>query len=194
MVEASPRLSDKEPACQMAGDTGLISGSERSLGGGNGNLFQYSYLWNCMDRRAWLQPMRPQKSQRRLVTKQQQPHADWSLTVQIVFTLKRLFQKKKKKKKERKKEKKRKKPLSNIVLHDFFPLPSISIMMVTHILNLTKFYNNVICICSYTSVLNFTSVQSLSPVWLFVTPWTAARQASLSITNFWSLLKLMTIT
>ena len=30
------------------------------------------------------------------------------------------------------------------------------------------------------------SVQSLSNVWLFVTPWTTARQASLSITNFWS--------
>ena len=30
-------------------------------------------------------------------------------------------------------------------------------------------------------------------VWLFVTPWTAARQASLSITNSWSLLKLMPI-
>ena len=29
----------------------------------------------------------------------------------------------------------------------------------------------------------FSSVQSLSRVWLFVTPWTAARQASLSITN-----------
>ena len=37
------------------------------------------------------------------------------------------------------------------------------------------------------------SVQSLSHVWLFVTPWAAARQASLSITNFWSLLKLMSI-
>ena len=33
----------------------------------------------------------------------------------------------------------------------------------------------------------------LSRVWLFVTLWTAARQASLSITNFWSLLKLMSI-
>ena len=33
----------------------------------------------------------------------------------------------------------------------------------------------------------FSSVQSLSRVWLFVTPWTAARQASLSITNSWSL-------
>ena len=37
------------------------------------------------------------------------------------------------------------------------------------------------------------SVQSLSHVWLFVTPWTTAHQASLSITNFWSLLKLMPI-
>ena len=36
-------------------------------------------------------------------------------------------------------------------------------------------------------------VQSLSRVPLFVTPWTAARQASLSITNSWSLLKLMSI-
>ena len=37
------------------------------------------------------------------------------------------------------------------------------------------------------------SVQSLSPVRLFATPWTAACQASLSITNSWSLLKLMPI-
>ena len=37
------------------------------------------------------------------------------------------------------------------------------------------------------------SVQSLSPVRLFATLWTAARQASLSITNSWSLLKLMSI-
>ena len=37
------------------------------------------------------------------------------------------------------------------------------------------------------------SVQLLSHVQLFVTPWTAARQASLSITNSWSLLKLMSI-
>ena len=37
------------------------------------------------------------------------------------------------------------------------------------------------------------SVQSLSCVQLFVTPWTAACEASLSITNSWSLLKLMSI-
>ena len=39
----------------------------------------------------------------------------------------------------------------------------------------------------------FNSVQSLSCVWLFVTPWIAACQASLSITNSRSLLKLMSI-
>ena len=39
----------------------------------------------------------------------------------------------------------------------------------------------------------FSSVQSLSHVQLFVTPWTAAHQASLSITNSQSLLKLMLV-
>ena len=39
-------------------------------------------------------------------------------------------------------------------------------------------------------VVSVQSVQSLSHVWLFATPWTAARQASLSITNSWSLLRL----
>ena len=39
----------------------------------------------------------------------------------------------------------------------------------------------------------FSSVQSLSRVPLFVTPYTAACQASMSITNCWSLLKFMSI-
>ena len=39
----------------------------------------------------------------------------------------------------------------------------------------------------------FSSVQSLSPVQLFPTPWTVARQASLSLTNSWSLFKLISI-
>ena len=39
----------------------------------------------------------------------------------------------------------------------------------------------------------FSSVQSLSCVGLFTTPWTAALQASLSITNSQSLLKLISI-
>ena len=41
--------------------------------------------------------------------------------------------------------------------------------------------------------VRFSSVQSLSRVQLFATPWTAARQASLSITNFRSSLKLTSI-
>ena len=39
----------------------------------------------------------------------------------------------------------------------------------------------------------WTQVQSLRDVRLLETPWTAARQASLSITNSWSLLKLMSV-
>ena len=59
-------------------------------------------------------------------------------------------------------------------------------------------------ITTYTVTLNFykgvtglnhlkSSVQSLSCVQIFATPWTAALQTSLSITNSWSLLKLMSI-
>ena len=40
---------------------------------------------------------------------------------------------------------------------------------------------------------SFSSVQSLSPVQLFVTLWIAAHQASLFITNSWSLLRLISI-
>ena len=46
--------------------------------------------------------------------------------------------------------------------------------------------------CSSPSV-QFSSVHSLSHVWLFATPWITAHQASLSITNSRSLLKLMSI-
>ena len=41
--------------------------------------------------------------------------------------------------------------------------------------------------------VQFSSVQSISRVWLFVTPWTTAHQASLSFTISWSLLKFMSI-
>ena len=41
--------------------------------------------------------------------------------------------------------------------------------------------------------LQFSSVQSLSHVRLFATPWIATHQASLSITNSWSLLKFISI-
>ena len=45
----------------------------------------------------------------------------------------------------------------------------------------------------FIAMWEFSSVQLLSHVWLFVTPWTAAHQASLSITNSWSLLKLKSV-
>ena len=45
----------------------------------------------------------------------------------------------------------------------------------------------------YLAVVQFSSVQSLSHVRLFATSWSIARQASLSITNCWSLPKSMSI-
>ena len=45
----------------------------------------------------------------------------------------------------------------------------------------------------YSKCYEFSSLQSLSRVWLFATPWTAACQANLSITNTWTLPKLMSI-
>ena len=59
-------------------------------------------------------------------------------------------------------------------------LSSISTFSVSRVLDFFSCHNN----CS---------VQSFSRIQLFVTPWTAARQASLSITNSLSLLKLMSI-
>ena len=56
-------------------------------------------------------------------------------------------------------------------------------------------FTNTYCLLKYNhqSGYVFNSVQSLSRVPLFATPWTAAHQASLSITNPHSLLKLMSI-
>ena len=56
------------------------------------------------------------------------------------------------------------------------------------ILATLKIYNNN---CYFMGSVQ--SVQSLSHVPLFVTPWTVACQASLSLTSFWSLPKLMSI-
>ena len=45
--------SDSKASAYNAGDPGLIPGSERSSGEGNGNPHQYSCLENPMDRGAW---------------------------------------------------------------------------------------------------------------------------------------------
>jgi len=59
-------------------------------------------------------------------------------------------------------------------------------------LKMAQMVNFMLFLFCYNSVL-FSSVQSLSCVRLFATPWTAARQASLSITNSQSSPKLMSI-
>ena len=52
---------------------------------------------------------------------------------------------------------------------------------------------SILCEVICRASVQFSLVQSLSRVWLFVTPWITAHQASLSITNSQSLLKLMSI-
>ena len=48
-----PSSSDSKAAAYNAGDPGLIPGSERSPGEGNGNPLQYSCLENPMDQGNW---------------------------------------------------------------------------------------------------------------------------------------------
>ena len=56
MIESEKHLpcgSDSEESACNAGDPGLIPGSGRSPGEGNGNPLQYSCLENPNDRGAW---------------------------------------------------------------------------------------------------------------------------------------------
>ena len=62
------------------------------------------------------------------------------------------------------------------------------LIYISHFINLVV-YNQMY----YLILIQFSSVESLSCVWLFATPWTAARQASMSITNSWGLLKRISI-
>ena len=66
--------SDGKQSAYKAGDPGLIHGSGRSPGEGNGNPFQYSCLGNPMDREEHgrLQSMRLQVIRQDLAAKQQQ--------------------------------------------------------------------------------------------------------------------------
>ena len=59
--------------------------------------------------------------------------------------------------------------------------------------NVNQFFVFFPCLWPNPQTVQFSSVQLLSPVQLFATPWTAARQASLSITNSWTSHKLMSI-
>ena len=73
----------------------------------------------------------------------------------------------------------------NLNNHDFTPIPSIPVCSFSHF-NFSDSEKPL-------PLLSISSVQSLSRVWLFATPWTAPRQASLSISNSRSLLKLLSI-
>ena len=85
------------------------------------------------------------------------------------------------------------KPLDFSLCFNFYEIHFISYThseSKTHIQIVSSYLiHNRSSICVYL----FHSVQSLSRVWLFATPWTAARQASLSITNSQSLPKPMSI-
>ena len=72
-------------------------------------------------------------------------------------------------------------PLSSAISQSLLKFLLIeSVMLSDHLIQFKK-------------VGRFSLVQSLSCVWLFTTPWTVAHQASLSFTNSWSLLTLMSV-
>ena len=72
-------------------------------------------------------------------------------------------------------------------------VPSIPENKSFLLLHLQSHFLCLVPTCFCLSWTTFSSVQLLSCVRLFVTPWIAACQASLFITNSWSLLKLMSI-
>ena len=74
-----------------------------------------------------------------------------------------------------------------LILNILFSLPTSTFLTLSDLINIQ-------CLL-WLGIANkslFVVAQSLSHVWLFATPWTAARQASLSLIS-WSLLKLMSI-
>ena len=79
-----------------------------------------------------------------------------------------------------------------ILLLWFITTYMISILCSIDLISQNKLTSFILIIqFHYRRFPKFSSVQSFSRVRLFVTPWITARQASLSITNSWSLLKLM---
>ena len=74
----------------------------------------------------------------------------------------------------------------------FTPIPWVVFLFIVFFV-VQKLLNLVMSYCLFLFLLILSSVKLLSHVRLFETSWTAAHQASLSIINFWRLLKFMSI-
>ena len=77
--------------------------------------------------------------------------------------------------------------------YHIFPTTESKTLIIHYLYYLSLIYLSYVQDWDKISKLSFSSVQSLSCVRLLVTPWIAARQASLSITNSWNSLRLTSI-
>ena len=85
------------------------------------------------------------------------------------------------------------KHFENSLFLSLFCHPTCTFLFSEGILFLIHRYDRFKFLDCFSNWSTFSSVQLLNRVWLLVTPWTVACQASWFITNSWSLLKLMTI-
>ena len=76
-------LRGQESACN-AGDVGLIPGSGRSPGEGNGNPLQYTCMGNLMDRGIWLQSLGLQRVGRDFMTEHSPTHREENRSVVVM--------------------------------------------------------------------------------------------------------------
>ena len=91
--------------------------------------------------------------------------------------------------------------MNSLCLSDHLPCANVILRTIFLYLNLRESFGYIVFCLHFVQMHHlgiktacvFSSVQSLSCVQRFATPWTAAHQASLSITNSWSFLKLMSI-
>ena len=157
------------------GDMGSIPESERSRGEGNGNALQYSWLENSMDRGVWW------------VTVQGVTELDMTEWLNFTSWVR---------------------AGSDLCRHFVFWHISVAFILVLLKYNWLCKFRGKMCFDTLTywkmiitialaitliTSAQFSSVQLVSRVRFFATPWTAACQASLSFTISWSLLKLMSI-
>ena len=169
-------LWGKESTCNTR-DPSSIPESWRSLGAGSGNPLQYSCQENPMDREDWLVAVHS-------IAKSQTGWSNLACTIRtmqesiasLLLPFVRISDEK---------------PTQ---CHSHWLIPYrlcwFSLAFLRFSVSGFQKFNYYM---SWYGFLLFSSVQSLSHVRLFATPWTAARQASLSITNSWSSRKLMSI-